>query len=75
MGLLQNGKTEEERKDRAMTFALRHITAMAGCAALFAPALLLVSDGSPSLALYTGLSGNLAVLLVTLLPQPVAGIR
>ncbi len=58
-----------------MTSALRHITAMVGCAALLAPALLLVNDGSPSLALYSGLGGNLAVLLVVLLPQPAAGIR
>jgi len=53
-----------------MTTALRHITAIVGCAALSAPSLLLVSDGSPSLALYTGLTGNLAVLLVILRRQP-----
>jgi len=71
MGLFQDGKAEEERKATAMSFWFRHITAIVGCTALFAPALLLVSDGGFSLALYTGLSGNLAVLLVILLPQPV----
>lgn len=57
-----------------MNSARRGVTALASCATIFAPALLLASDGPLSLALYSGLSGNLAVLLIILLPEPIRGI-